>query len=123
MSLTQNKNVLIVMVMVTKAVEIAVVTVKKIVMIVGEMEKTPKVILVIDVMVTVHYNVHIVTGMERFGETVWPGFSGLVLVEAIKRLYVTPDNGHAEKVARPKFSGSPVMNKTTNPSRKISDHV
>ncbi len=54
----------------------------------------------------------LVTGMERFGETVWPGFSGLVLVEAIKRLYVTPDNGHAEKVARPKFAGSPVMNRT-----------
>lgn len=54
----------------------------------------------------------LVMGAERFGETVWPGFSGLVLVEAIKRLYVTPDNGHAEKVARPKFAGTPAMNKT-----------
>lgn len=65
----------------------------------------------------------LVNGMERFGETVWPGFSGLVLVEAIKRLYVTPDNGHAEKVARPKFSATPAMNKTTRVNRKHQDHV
>ena len=31
------------------------------------------------------------TACERFGETVWPGFSGLILVEAIKRLYATPE--------------------------------
>jgi len=41
-------------------------------------------------------------GAERFGETVWPGFSGLVLVEAIKRLYAPTEGGHAQKVARPK---------------------
>jgi len=52
-----------------------------------------------------------ITATERFGETVWPGFSGLVLVEAIKRLYATPDIGQAEKVARPKFTGTPAMNK------------
>jgi SAM-dependent methyltransferase len=51
-------------------------------------------------------------GTERFGETVWPRFSGLVLVEAIKRLYAPSDNGHAQKVARPKFSGVPALNKT-----------
>lgn len=50
-------------------------------------------------------------GAERFGETVWPRFSGLVLVEAIKRLYAPSDNGHAQKVARPKFSGVPALNK------------
>jgi len=55
--------------------------------------------------------------VERFGETVWPGFSGLVLVEAIKRLYATPDNGQAQKVARPVFGGAPVMNRTNR------DHV
>lgn len=48
---------------------------------------------------------------ERFGETVWPGFSGLVLVEAIKRLYAPSDGGHARKVARPKFAGVPVLNR------------
>ena len=50
-------------------------------------------------------------GGERFGETVWPGFSGLVLVEAIKRLYAPTDGGHAQKVARPKFAGVPVLNR------------
>ncbi len=53
----------------------------------------------------------IVRGAERFGETVWPRFSGLVLVEAIKRLYAPSDIGHAHKVARPKFAGVPVMNR------------
>jgi len=51
-------------------------------------------------------------GAERFGETVWPRFSGLVLVEAIKRLYAPSDIGHTEKVARPKFAGVPVMNRS-----------
>ena len=50
-------------------------------------------------------------GAERFGETVWPGFSGLVLVEAIKRLYAPTEGGHAQKVARPKFTGVPVLNR------------
>lgn len=54
----------------------------------------------------------ILRGTERFGETVWPGFSGLVLVEAIKRLYAPSDIGHAQKVARPKFSGVPVLNRS-----------
>ena len=50
-------------------------------------------------------------GAERFGETVWPGFSGLVLVEAIKRLYAPSEGGHAQKVARPKFTGLPALNR------------
>jgi len=50
-------------------------------------------------------------GAERFGETVWPRFSGLVLVEAIKRLYAPSEGGHAQKVARPKFTGVPVLNR------------
>ena len=50
-------------------------------------------------------------GAERFGETVWPRFSGLVLVEAIKRLYAPSEGGHAQKVARPKFAGVPVLNR------------
>jgi len=52
---------------------------------------------------------------ERFGETVWPGFSGLVLVEAIKRLYAER-GGQAEKtmVRRPGFGTSPVANRTVN---------
>ena len=50
-------------------------------------------------------------GAERFGELVWPRFSGLVLVEAIKRLYAPSEGGPAQKVARPKFTGVPVLNR------------
>ncbi len=53
----------------------------------------------------------IVKGAERFGETVWSGFSGLVLVEAVKRLYAPSEGGHAQKVTRPKFAGVPVLNR------------
>jgi len=51
-------------------------------------------------------------GSERFGETVTPGLSGLILVEAIKRLYVDPDRGEKAKsvVARPRFGTSPIAN-------------
>ena len=58
-------------------------------------------------------NPRVVRGAERFGETVWPGFSGLVLVEAIKRLYAPTETGHAQKVARPKFAGVPVLNRNS----------
>ncbi|CAM3758905.1 class I SAM-dependent methyltransferase [Litorimonas haliclonae] len=49
---------------------------------------------------------------ERFGEMVTPGLSGLILVEAIKRLYVDPDRGEKAKsvVARPRFGTSPIAN-------------
>jgi len=52
-----------------------------------------------------------IRGAERFGETVSPRFSGLVLVEAIKRLYAPTEHGHSQKVAKPKFTGVPVLNK------------
>ena len=45
---------------------------------------------------------------ERFGETVWPTFSGLVLVEAIKRLYAEPSGRHAQKASRPIFGTAPI---------------
>ncbi len=41
--------------------------------------------------------------MERFGETVWPRFSGLVLVEAVKRLYAGTDGLSSEEVRAPLF--------------------
>jgi len=44
-------------------------------------------------------------GFERFGETVWPGFSGLVLVEALKRLYAEPPEMKSRLVKRPSFGG------------------
>jgi len=53
-------------------------------------------------------------GCERFGEMVWPNFSGLVLVEAIKRLYAEP-KGHAKKlVMRPSFGTKPIANRATH---------
>ena len=42
---------------------------------------------------------------ERFGETVWPRFSGLVLVEAIKRLYANPDGLKSHRITRPAMGG------------------
>lgn len=47
---------------------------------------------------------------ERFGETVWPGFSGLVLVEAVKRLYAEPSGREAQKASRPVFGSAPIGN-------------
>ena len=40
---------------------------------------------------------------ERFGETVWPGFSGVILVEALKRLYADPNGLKSQRVSRPVF--------------------
>lgn len=45
-------------------------------------------------------------GIERFGETVWPRFSGLVLVEALKRLYAGTASGSAQTVQTPRFVGA-----------------
>jgi len=45
---------------------------------------------------------------ESFGETVWPGFSGLVLVEAIKRLYAEPSKIQKEGIKRPIFTPKPI---------------
>lgn len=44
--------------------------------------------------------------LEKFGETVWPGFSGLVLVEAVKRLYAGHEGRSPNRVLRPAFAGS-----------------
>ncbi len=50
-------------------------------------------------------------GFERFGETVWPRFSGLILVQAIKRLYANTNIGGGASAARiPKFVGVAPVN-------------
>ena len=51
---------------------------------------------------------------ERFGETVWPGFSGLVLVEAIKRLYAEPKGTAKKLVMRPSFGSAPIANRSAS---------
>lgn len=56
-------------------------------------------------------------GCERFGETVWPRFSGLVLVEAIKRLYAQPKGTAKKLVMRPSFGSSPIANRTATERR------
>ena len=43
---------------------------------------------------------------ETFGETVWPGGGGIVLVEAVKRLYVGQNGATRKKILRPNFSGA-----------------
>ena len=53
-------------------------------------------------------------GFERFGETVWPRFSGLVLVEAVKRLYAEPTGYVKAAAKRPSFGSSPIANRTVN---------
>ncbi len=50
---------------------------------------------------------------EKFGETVFPGFSGLVLVEAVKRLYVDSSGGQTDRVTRPVFGAAPIGNTAT----------
>lgn len=45
-------------------------------------------------------------GFERFGETVWPRFSGIILVQAIKRLYAHSDRGEAHAARIPRFVGA-----------------
>ncbi len=55
---------------------------------------------------------------EQFGETVWPSFSGLVLVEAIKRLYAEPEGlieAHTKRTLRGK---TPIGGHTATPFEK-----
>lgn len=42
-------------------------------------------------------------GFERCGEALWPGLAGLVMVEAIKRLYVEPDRIPRQGLRAPIF--------------------
>lgn len=60
-------------------------------------------------------------GSEQFGETVWPGFSGLILVEGVKRLYIEPKRLEKSKslVAVPRFGSSPIANRTSSTHREI----
>ncbi|MEP1229928.1 MAG: methyltransferase domain-containing protein [Litorimonas sp.] len=58
--------------------------------------------------------------IERFGETVWPSFSGLVLVEALKRLYIDPSDKPSGFVQRPSFSARPIANRTVD-SYEVGD--
>ena len=69
---------------------------------------------------------------ERLGETLWPGLSGLIMVEAVKRLYAEQDRGAAERVKRAKISGAgipgiqptpirqPVENKSSHSPRHLT---
>ena len=55
---------------------------------------------------------------EKFGETVWPGFSGLVLVEAIKRHYVGTDSREKKRILRPSFKGALGASRTADNGRR-----
>jgi len=55
-----------------------------------------------------------VRGFEKFGETVWPSFSGLVLVEALKRLYAETPGIKSRLVMRPSFGAAPIGKPAAN---------
>lgn len=42
-------------------------------------------------------------GFEIFGETVWPSLSGLVMIEAVKRLYAGQSGHRARRTITPRF--------------------
>jgi len=52
---------------------------------------------------------------EKMGETLWPRFSGVVMVEAVKRLYAKRDTGHAERIKTPKIKGAAIPDMTQTP--------
>lgn len=54
-------------------------------------------------------------GFERCGEALWPGLAGLIMVEAIKRLYVEPDRGQGHKVRSPLFGATQPTGTRTSP--------
>ena len=57
---------------------------------------------------------------EKLGETLWPGFSGLIMLEGIKRLYAEQDRGTVERVRRHKPSGVVIPSVQSNPLKKSS---
>lgn len=56
----------------------------------------------------------LIKGFESFGETVWPKFSGLVLVEAIKRIYAETPGLKSRLVMRPRFGAGPIGKPAAN---------
>lgn len=56
----------------------------------------------------------LIKGFESFGETVWPTFSGLVLVEAVKRLYAETSGQTSRLVMRPRFGSAPIGKPAAN---------
>lgn len=56
----------------------------------------------------------IVRGFERFGELVWPSFSGLILVEALKRVYAGTGGKTSRLVMRPSFGGAAIGSPASN---------
>jgi len=56
-------------------------------------------------------------GFEKFGELVLPGFSGLVLVEAVKRLYAGKRARQRKKLKQPKLAGVGVLGASSKAGR------
>ena len=57
---------------------------------------------------------------ERFGETVCPSFSGVVLVEALKRLYAESSGKSSRLVMRPSFGTAPIGTRASQRNKKAS---
>ncbi len=68
------------------------------------------------------YSPRMINGFEKFGETVWPGFSGLVLVEAVKRLYAGRVEKKKHELLRPKITRAGALG-TSRESFKARDKV
>ena len=60
-------------------------------------------------------------GFERAGELLWPGLAGLVMVEAIKRLYVEPDRGHRMRRRAPVFGTAAQPSLDTQTHERTTD--
>ena len=57
---------------------------------------------------------------ERLGETLWPGFSGLIMLEGIKRLYAEQDRGTVERVKRHSVPGVVIPGVQSKPLKENS---
>ena len=55
---------------------------------------------------------------EKLGEMLWPRFSGIVMVEAVKRLYAERDRGLAERVKAPIVKGAAIPDMNQSPPVK-----
>ena len=57
---------------------------------------------------------------EKLGETLWPGFSGLIMLEGIKRLYAEQNRGFSERVKRRSPAGVVIPGMSSKPLKDSS---
>jgi len=52
---------------------------------------------------------------EKMGEMIWPLFSGIIMTEAVKRLYAKRDGGHADPIKRRQIKGAAIPDMSQRP--------